>query len=81
MLRKSAILLILLGLLSACGYTREERLVSGALIGGMVGAAVGVMSEPQYSDYRRPGRGYGRHDRGYDDGYRRHDRDYDDDYD
>ncbi len=76
MLRTSATLVVLLGLLSACGYTREERLVSGALIGGMVGAAVGVMSEPQYSDDREPERRYSRYDRDYEYRHRGHDHGY-----
>ncbi|MGI9491922.1 MAG: hypothetical protein ACR2QF_05910 [Geminicoccaceae bacterium] len=51
MLRKSVILAAVAIMLGACGHTPEERLVSGALIGGLVGATVGVVSDPYYNDH------------------------------
>ncbi|MDH3661071.1 MAG: hypothetical protein OEU92_13785 [Alphaproteobacteria bacterium] len=78
MLRTGAISLLMLGTLSACGHTPEERLASGALIGGAIGAVVGLASEPGYHGYDDSDRYYRprRHDNG---DWRRH-RDYDDDY-
>ncbi len=51
MLRKSALVVVLAGLLSACGHTPQERLVSGAIIGGLVGATVGVISDPHHGGH------------------------------
>ena len=81
MLRKSALLLAVVGTLSACGHTPEERLVSGALIGGLVGATVGVASSPDHRHYRERDyhrRGHHRHGDWH--GRSRRDRDYDYDY-
>lgn len=93
MLRRVAVSLSLLGLLSSCGHTPQERAASGALIGATAGALVGLASlehEDDYGNYERED--YDRyedrrHDRGYErrrhrrhhrhDGWRRH-RDYDD---
>jgi hypothetical protein len=66
MLRKGALLLAVVGTLSACGHTPHERLVSGALIGGLVGATVAVASEPGYHSHRGhhyKRRGHGHHHR------------------
>jgi hypothetical protein len=66
MLRIAAVTLALAVTLSAFGHTPGERVVSGALIGGLVGATVGVIAEPDHGDGRyayhdRGHRGYGRH--------------------
>lgn len=92
MLRTGAMLLLTLGMLSACGHTPQERLASGALIGGAVGAVIGLASEPGYgNDYYEPDRRYERrrhdhrhyerrrhHRRHHDDGNWRRHRDYGD---
>jgi hypothetical protein len=81
MLRKSALLLAVVGTLSACGHTPEERLVSGALIGGLVGATLGVASGSDHGHYQE--RRYHRrndHRRGDWHGRSRRHRDYDDYY-
>jgi hypothetical protein len=88
MMRMGVVSLLMLGTLSACGHTPEERLVSGALIGATAGAIVGLASDPRHDDgYRRDyyrserrydrDRHHGHHRKG---GWRRH-RDYDDGYD
>ena len=71
MWKKAAVLLAAVGMLSACGHTPEERLVSGALIGGLAGATVGVLSDPHRHDRHYHGHhGHRRH--GYK--HRRHHR-------
>jgi hypothetical protein len=88
MMRIGAVSVVVLGLLSACGHTPEERLASGLLLGAAAGAVIGVASDPHfgerhgrerhYEDRHHKRRHYGRHrDHG---GNRRH-RDYDDYYD
>ncbi len=83
MMRMGAVSVLIVGLLSACGHTPQERAASGALIGAAAGAFVGLASEPRYRDdyyehdhyrerrYER--RDHRRHHRG---NWRRH-RDYD----
>ena len=69
MLRTGAVSLLIIGMLSACGHTPQERAASGALIGGAIGAVVGLANEPGYDDGYRSDRYY---DRGYSDrGYER----------
>ena len=51
MLRTGFVSLMMLGVLSACGHTPEERAVSGALIGATAGAIVGLASQPEHGDY------------------------------
>ena len=58
MLRMSALSLALLGMLSACGHTPEERLASGLLIGAAAGAAIGLASTPDDDDYYESDRHY-----------------------
>ena len=82
MMRMAALSVLILGLLSACGHTPEERAVSGALIGGAVGAFVGLAAEPRYDGHYRSDRrhyhGGHRHHRRHDHGSWRRHRDYDD---
>ncbi|MGI9485941.1 MAG: hypothetical protein ACR2RF_08685 [Geminicoccaceae bacterium] len=81
MIRMGVVSVLILGLLSACGHSPQERAASGALIGGAIGAVVGLANEPRHDDYhesdrpryRERGRHH-RHDRG---NWRRH-RDHDD---
>lgn len=85
-MRMGAASVLILGLLSACGHSPQERAASGALIGGAVGAVVGLASEPRYKerryddDYyerdRRHDRRYERRRHRHDGSWRRH-RDYD----
>ena len=78
MLRTGAVAVLILGVLSACGHTPEERLLSGALIGGAVGAAVGLASDPGHHDngYYEPDRHYSKKHRGH--RHRRHHDEWDD---
>ena len=82
MLRKAMLLAAALGTLSACGHTPQERAASGALIGGAVGAVVGLASEPGYDDRHYDDRRYDRRHHRHDRRRHRH-RDWDDydDYD
>lgn len=85
MMRMGAVSVLIVGLLSACGHTPQERAASGALIGAAAGAFVGLASsEPRYRDdyYERDhyrGRRYERrhHRRHHRDGSWRRHRDYD----
>ncbi|MGI9419327.1 MAG: hypothetical protein ACR2RA_15985 [Geminicoccaceae bacterium] len=84
MLRTGAVSLMIVGMLSACGHTPQERAASGALIGGAIGAVVGLANEPHHDGYYEPERRrYGRsHRRHHRDGGWRRERDweyYDDD--
>lgn len=74
MMRMGAVSVLILGLLSACGHTPQERAASGALIGGAVGAFVGLASEPRYNNdsYRSDRRHHRRYERRR---HHRHDRD------
>jgi len=77
MLRKGALVLLTVGALSACGHTPQERLASGVLIGGAIGAAVSLASEPGFDDYDN-GRRYAGHHRQHRNDNRRRHRDWDD---
>jgi len=55
MLRTSLLSLLIIGTLSACGHTPQERAASGALIGATAGALVGLASLPGRGDYRDNG--------------------------
>ena len=79
MLRQGALIMAMVGTLSACGHTPEERVASGLLIGGAIGAVVGLASEPGYDHYEDRDRHYHRRDhrRHRVDNRRRH-RDWDD---
>jgi hypothetical protein len=85
MMRIGAVSVVILGLLSACGHTPEERLASGLLLGAAAGAVIGVASDPHFGERHKSDRHYDdrhykrrHHDRHHDHGgYRRH-RGYDD---
>ena len=51
MLRKGALMVAMVGALSACGHTPQERLASGVLIGGAIGAAVSLAAEQGHGRY------------------------------
>lgn len=82
MIRNGAASLLIIGMLSACGHTPQERAASGALIGAAAGAAIGLASQPRYRDDDHSDRYYRekRHHRYYEERrHRRHHRhDHDD---
>ncbi len=82
MLRTGAVAVVIVGLLSACGHTPEERVLSGALIGTAVGAAVGLASnQGHHDDYYESDRHYREKRRGHRHKRRHYDwDDYDDDH-
>ncbi len=84
-MRIGAVCVVILGLLSACGHTPEERLASGLLLGAAAGAVIGVASDPHFGERRSSkrydeDRHYKRrhHDRHHDRGGYRRNRGYDD---
>lgn len=77
MMYKGALIVALVGVLSACGHTPEERAASGLLIGGAIGAVVGLASDGDYQDHDRSRRHYHRDRHHRKRGWRRHD-DWDD---
>ncbi|MEM9440154.1 MAG: hypothetical protein AAGA73_06885 [Pseudomonadota bacterium] len=53
MMRIGAVSVVIVGLLSACGHTPEERLASGLLLGAAAGAVIGVASDPNFGEHHR----------------------------
>jgi hypothetical protein len=74
MMRIGAGLVAIVGLLSACGHTPEERLASGLLLGAAAGAAIGIASDPNFGERREAKRYH--EDRHYKKKRRGHKRDH-----